>query len=137
MRPLERSQQDLARIRTLGPLAGQIDAIFHHRIERRVRRDATVSYQGQRFEVPYELSGRTVRLVVDPHRGQVLGVEDAKGRSLGAATPLDAQANLDRPRVRAQTPQPDGPGAPAPSTGPSLVDLALQHYYYPGQREDL
>jgi len=75
--------------------------------------------------------------VVDPHRGRVLGVEDAKGQSLAAATLLDAQANLDRPRVRATAPQPAEPGAPAPSTAPSLVDLALQHYYYPGQREDL
>ncbi|HYN76710.1 MAG TPA: AAA family ATPase, partial [Lamprocystis sp. (in: g-proteobacteria)] len=103
MTPLMRYQQDLPRIRTLGPLAGEIDALFHHRIERLVRRDGTVSYQGARFEVPFPLAGRTVRLVVDPHRGQVVGVEDAEGRSLGPATPLDAAGR---------------PGQPGPSAGP-------------------
>lgn len=34
-----------------------------------------MSYLGQRFEVPHELSGKTVRLVVDPHAARVLGVE--------------------------------------------------------------
>ncbi|WP_332397465.1 Mu transposase C-terminal domain-containing protein [Burkholderia ubonensis] len=36
---------------------------------RHVRRDGTVSYQSRRFEVPYELTGQTVTLVVDPHAG--------------------------------------------------------------------
>lgn len=127
--PLARYQRDLPRIRTLGPLASQIETLFYHRIERLVRRDGTVSYQGTRFEVPYALAGRTVRLVVDPHRGRVVGVEDAEGRSLGAATPLDALANLDRPRARALPIDPDAPSAPPPGAGPSLVDLAVQRYY--------
>jgi len=129
MTPLMRYQQDLARIRTLGPLAGEIDALFHHRIERLVRRDGTVSYQGARFEVPFPLAGRTVRLVVDPHRGQVVGVEDAEGRSLGPATPLDALANLDRPRVRALPPDPEAQAGPRAGARPSLVDLAVTQYY--------
>ena len=33
-------------------------------------------------------------LVVDPHTQKVLGVEDADGQPLGAATPLDAVANV-------------------------------------------
>ena len=56
--PLARYQQDLARIRTLGALAARLDALFHHRVTRLVRNDGTVSYQGTRFEVPYELSGQ-------------------------------------------------------------------------------
>ncbi|MCP5119326.1 MAG: transposase family protein, partial [bacterium] len=96
--PLERYQQDLPRIRTLGTLAARLDELFHHRVKRQVRKDGTVSYQGERFEVPYELSGRSVRLVVDPHARNVLGVEDENGQSLGAATPLDAVANVQRKR---------------------------------------
>ena len=129
MTPLTRYQQDLPRIRTLGSQAAQIDAIFYHRIERMVRRDGTVSYQSARFEVPFELVGRTVRLVVDPHHGKVVGVEDAQGVSLGAATPLDALANLDRPRVRATPPDPDVEPGSGSGSGPTLVDLAMQDYY--------
>jgi hypothetical protein len=65
--PLARYQQDLSKIRPLGLLAAKLDALFHHRVSRRVRKDGTVSYQGKRFEVPFELSGKTVCLVVDPH----------------------------------------------------------------------
>lgn len=124
---LWRYQQDLARVRSLGQMASQIDAIFHHRVERFVRKDGTVSYQGSLFEVAYEWVGRTVQLVVDPHVGRVLGVEDEEGKSLGAATPLDALANLHRKRRK--------PGAttsaqtPPPAKGPNLVELALRRYH--------
>ena len=47
---------------------------------RLVRRDGTVSYDGARFEVPYELCGRKVELVVDPHTARVIGVEDEDGK---------------------------------------------------------
>ena len=61
--PLARYQRDLPRIRSLGAKAAQLDALFHHRVARSVKKDGTVSYLGQRFEVPYELSGKAVRLV--------------------------------------------------------------------------
>ncbi len=64
--PLDRYQQDLPRIRTLGHRAARLDELFHHRLGRKVRKDGTVSYQGDRFEVPYELSAQRVVLVVDP-----------------------------------------------------------------------
>ena len=44
--PLQRYQQDLPRMRTLGPLAEKIDEVFYHRIVRKVRKvrkDGTVS----------------------------------------------------------------------------------------------
>ena len=63
-----------------------------------MRKDGTVSYLGRRFEVPYELSGKTVKLVVDPHAERVVGVEDETGKSLGAATELDQIANQTRVR---------------------------------------
>ena len=50
--PLARYQQDLPKIRPLGQFAAQLDALFHHRIKRYVRRDGTVSYLGAGFEVP-------------------------------------------------------------------------------------
>jgi putative transposase len=128
--PLERYQQDLARIRTLGQRAATLDALFHHRIARKVRRDGTVSYQGDRFEVPYELSGRQVVLVVDPHTGQVHGVEDAQGQPLGTATPLDAVANVERRRRKPEPAEPPARGTPAE---PDAVELAYRAYYGDGE----
>lgn len=134
--PLSRYQQDLPRIRSLGQRAAQLDAIFYHRVSRKVRKDGTVSYQGQDFEVPYELSGKTVRLVVDPHAERVVGVEDEEGRSLGTATPLDPIANARRRRCR---PVPDGATALTPPPNPKIpnpVELAFQQYHGQTKWED-
>ena len=125
--PLERYQQDLPKIRTLGPRAAQIDALFLHRIQRLVRKDGTVSYLSQRFEVPYELANKTVQLVIDPHARTVLGVQDDKGNAIGLATPLDALANAKRTRHK---PTPVEPPALVARTGPNLVELAYQQYHH-------
>jgi transposase InsO family protein len=135
--PRERYQQDLPNIRLLGQKAARLDELFHHRVARKVRKDGTVSYQGQDFEVPFELSGKTVQLVVDPHGETVVGVEDAEGKSLGGATPLDATANAHRRRRR---PDPDeaanfaGPPGPG-GASPNRVELAYGQYYGQPQRE--
>lgn len=129
--PLARYQQDLPKIRSLGPQAAHIDALFHHRIKRFVRKDGTVSYQGTRFEVPFELAGKTIRLVVDPHAGTVLGVENESGEHVGSATPLDALANLKRVR-RKPAPMGDVPATERAAT--NLVELAYQQYH--GIEED-
>jgi transposase InsO family protein len=123
--PLARYQRDLARIRNLGTKAAQLDSLFHHRIKRFVRKDGTVSYLGERFEVPYELSGKTVQLVVDPHCARVVGVEDDTGKSLGQATALDAIANIKRVRRK------PGPAqmSSAARSGPNLVELAHAKYH--------
>jgi hypothetical protein len=123
--PLTRYQQDLPKIRSLGQRAAQLDAIFPHRLSRFVRKDGTVSYHRKRFEVPYELAGKTVCLVVDPHSATVLGVEDKEGLSLGAATPLDALANTHRTRRK-----PPLPATPSASkSGPNLIELAYQRHH--------
>ena len=127
--PLARYQQDLPSVRTLGARAAQLDQLFLHRISRKVKKDGTVSYLGQRFEVPFELSGQTVQLVVDPHVQQVVGVENAQGEAIGQATPLDALANATRQR---RTPTPAA--ALPPATGPNLVELAYRQYH--GIREE-
>ena len=125
--PLQRYQRDLARIRTLGMLAEQIDELFYHRVERKVRKDGTVSYQGEHFEVPYELSGKQVVLVVDPHIQQVLGVENDQGESLGAATPLDVVANVNRKRRKAQPKQASVVSDP---DAENEVELAYRQYHH-------
>ena len=125
MTPLARYQRDLPRIRSLGARAAQLDALFHHRIQRLVRKDGTVSYQGQRFEVPFELAARTVKLVVDPHAGRVVGVEDDAGVSLGQATALDMIANNHRTR-RKSTPADPSLGA---RQGANLVEIAHARHH--------
>lgn len=125
--PLARYQKDLPKIRQLGQRAGILDALFYHRIKRHVRKDGTVSWQGDQFEVAYELAGKDVQLVVDPHSGNVIEVEDEAGKSLGPATKLDAVANLNRTR-RKPKPEPDA-GQRAARTGPNLVELALKKYH--------
>jgi hypothetical protein len=136
--PLERYQQDLPNLRLLGQKAARLDELFHHRVARKVRRDGTVSYQGRDFEVPFELSGKTVQLVVDPHGETVVGIEDAEGQSLGMATPLDPIANARRRRRR---PDPDDAssfaGSPAPGgASPNGVELAYGQYYDQPEREE-
>jgi transposase InsO family protein len=123
--PLSRYQRDLPRIRLLGPLAATLDELFWHRVKRLVRRDGTVSYEGKRFEVPYELTGQHVRLVVDPHTGAVMHVENEAGKTIGAATELDAIANSTRRRQRPQT----EPATAGPATGPNLIEIAHRQQF--------
>ena len=87
-----------------------------------------MSYLGQRFEVPYELSGKTVRLVVDPHGARVVGVEDEAGVSLGQATALDVLANLDRVRRKPEA-VPASTAMSGARSGPNLVELAHARYH--------
>jgi len=120
--PLERYRKDLIQIRPLGPFASRLDELFLHRHDRLVRKDGTVSYLGERFEVPYELIGKKVKLVVDPHREKVIGVESENGDSLGKAILLDPLANCHRKR---RTPAP----CETPTrgrTGANLVEMALE-----------
>jgi putative transposase len=124
--PLERYQLDLSRIRPLGDYANRIDEIFLHRESRKVRKDGTVSYGGSLFEVPFELSGKTIWLKVDPHRKIIVGLEDKEGESLGVAVPLDARANLHRKRHK---PGGDPEIADTPSTGPNPVETAMREHY--------
>ena len=122
--PLQRWSQELVHIRSLAPFASHLDALFYHRHRRTVRKDGTVAFAGKRFEVPYELAGRTVMLVVDPHEGKALHVETEDGQPLGAVTPLDALANTHRPRSRPAA-APETASAPA---GANVVDLAYEQH---------
>ena len=88
-----------------------------------------MSYQGRDFEVPYELSGKTVRLIVDPHLQQVVGVEDEDGNNLGAATPLDVLANCHRRRRRPEAANTSTTNTMPAAAGPNLVELAFDQHY--------
>ena len=111
--------------------------MFHHRIKRYVRKDGTVSYLGAMFEVPYELSGKTVLLVVDPHAGVVVGVEDEAGEMLGLApgsmrmpTCTGCGENLlgTARAGTAQRPHPDRNGAGAVPRQAGGLKMYLQHF---------
>ena len=126
--PLSVWQQGLKAVQPLGPLALQLDEIFYHRIPRKVRKDATVSYLGQRFEVPYELSRHPVLLVVDPQQQQVLFVESEAGERLGQATPLDLSANQHRKRRKSEAASPSEHGASS-QLSDSVVTQALEQQH--------
>ena len=126
--PLARYQKDLLKIRTLGQRAVNLDAIFMHRVSRFVRKDGTVSYEGKFFEVPFELAGQTVQLVVDPHTETVVGVENSAGESLGQATMLDAMGNMQRVRRKPQ-PADDTATTHSHRTGPNMIETALVQYH--------
>jgi hypothetical protein len=100
--------------------------VFHHRVTRRVRKDGTVSYLGQRFELPYGLAGQSVQLVVDPHAQRVIGAETPSGEPLGAATALDTIANAHRRRHKLQA----EPSVSPTGNGPNLVELALHKHHF-------
>lgn len=121
--PLDRFREDLVHIRTLGFKAARIDDIFYHRVERTVRKNGTVSWEGMEFEVAYEQVGEKIKLIVDPHTNKALRIESVFGDDLGPVTPLDAVANLHRRRQRPH----DAP-APVLKQLENSVELAYREY---------
>lgn len=98
--PLARWQQDLLKVRQLGSTACDLDSYFYHRIKRTVNKNGAVNWQGDPFEVSYELCGQEVYLVVDPHEDKVLGIESLEYEDLGAVHPQNKHANCNRARQR-------------------------------------
>ncbi len=125
--PLMRYQQDLARIRTLGRKALKLNELFYHRVSRKVRRDGTVAWDGNRFEVDYVLVGKQVQLVIDPHAGEALRVEDEEGEMLSMVIPLDVKANCQRKRRKPEIVE-TGEDKPMET---NLVEMALAQYNNP------
>lgn len=123
--PLQRWQNDLIHIRPLGSFAEKLEEIFYHRHKRKVRKDGTVFYDGKCFEVPYELSGKNVVLVVSPHDKKAICVESEEGAVLGAVTLLDAIANINRKRSRPKEKSLDITELPRAF---NMVELALENY---------
>jgi len=100
--PLDRWRDDLVHVRQLGFKAEKIDDIFCHRIERTVRKDGTLSWEGKQFETAFALADKKINLVIDPHTNTALRVESVLGDDLGSVTPLDKIGNLNRKRQRPQ-----------------------------------
>jgi len=121
--PLDCWRNDLVHVRPLGLKANIIDDIFYHRVERTVKKDGTVSWIGMRFEVPYEQAGEKVQLVIDPHANKALRIESVFGDDLGAVTPLDKHANLNRKRQR-----PHNAPAPTLKQAENAVEIAYREY---------
>jgi len=98
--PLQKWTQDIPNIRQLDKgLAGKIDEIFMHRIKRFIRKDGTISLDGKLFEVPYELSGLTVTVLIDPSSNTPKAIYSTKDNTyLGSVTPLDKRSNATRTR---------------------------------------
>lgn len=121
--PLDCWRDGLIHVRSLGFKAAKIDNIFCHRVERRVRKDGTVSWENKQFEVPYQLVGEKVTLVVDPHTQIALRVESELGDDLGAVILLDTHANLNRKRQR-----PHHSSTKKQKQTENAVDLAFREY---------
>ncbi len=139
--PLQRFQQDIHQQRLLGLLGYQLDDLFQHRLKRKVRKDATLSYLSRFYEVPYTLASKTVMLVVDPHKQQPLRVESLSGETLGDITPLDVYANNRRRRHRPAA-EPKSDKAPPPPEQNLIekilrrqVDFLAKQYKAPDTRK--
>jgi putative transposase len=99
--PIACWREGLVHVRSLTPaIASKIDDIFYHRIQRRVRKDGTINWEGKRFEVDHHQVDEKVILVFDPHSGKPIRIETTSGKDLGTAVLLDLNANLHRKRQR-------------------------------------
>jgi hypothetical protein len=67
------------------------------------------------------------RISVRSNTGRVLGVEDEDGQHLGAASPLDGVANVQRRRRKPQPPSVCSP----PGGDDNAVELAYRRYHGP------
>ena len=102
MTPLMRYQKDLLSIQPLGVIATNIDEYFYHRIKRAVKKDGTVSYDNQHYEVDFSFVGKVVYLVIDPHCKKALYVESQDSEMRGSVFLLNKQKNNQRQRHRPQ-----------------------------------
>lgn len=125
--PINRYQRDLSRIRPLGEKAARLDELFYHRIERKVRKDGAISYEGTRFEVDYRLSGKWITLVIEPHQQQIIGIEEEEGAALQPVVKQDVIANSQRQRVRRQQAMDENNATT--KTGTSPIDIAVRKHY--------
>lgn len=99
--PIERWRKDLLHVRQLTPmLADRIDDIFYHRVSRVVRKDGTISWEGNSYEVHHNLVGETITLLFNPQTQQPIRLETVFGDNLGSVVLSNAKNNLHRTRQR-------------------------------------
>lgn len=106
--PLARFQAGLAQVRTLDALA--LQTAFLWRETRKVRKDATISLQGNTYRVDAHLAGRTLELRFDPFDLSTLDLY-LDGRHLGRAVVLTQgrQRHLAVQRLVTDPPDPPQP----------------------------
>jgi transposase InsO family protein len=93
MKPIDRFGIDLARVRFLAP-SEHNDELFFAEAVRKVKKDNTFSFLGQRYETPVDLRDKEIQLRYDRHRTDNAAVVIYhKGQRMGAARLLDAVAN--------------------------------------------
>jgi len=99
--PISLWRDELHHVKSLLPhMVEQIDDLFYHREKRKVRKDGTISWNGNFYEVAHKFVGEIVMLVFDPHTHNTIRIETDLGEYLGAVAPLDLDANLNRSRQR-------------------------------------
>jgi hypothetical protein len=76
------------------------EKIFYHRIKRKVNKDATISINRQLYEVPYELSGKSVTVAIMPSTNKPVCIEDNDYNEIGHVSILNVHGNLDSKRQR-------------------------------------
>jgi putative transposase len=123
--PFQHWLDEVQHLRSLPP-GTDLDQVFLHRASRKVRKDATVRFQGRFYEVPPELVGKQVELRFeprDPHAQPPTVFLD--GTFVSDSVPLDRLKNSIRKRRRHL-------GNPEPHSAPSGLDpLGLiedEHY---------
>jgi putative transposase len=98
--PLSRYRKDIELINPVKMSMSDFEKIFYQRISRRINKDGSFSLDGKLYEVPYELSGKTVFIGLTPSTRAPQVIEDEAGNDLGAIIDLDAKSNLHRKRQR-------------------------------------
>lgn len=122
--PIARWRQDLSHVRPITTsIAERLDDIFCHYVVRTVRKDGTISWDGNCFEVHHNLVGEKVTLVVDPHTQTILRIENSIGDDLGKAHPIDRITNMHRKRQR-----PHHEEAKIIQPSESMVEMVHQEY---------
>jgi transposase InsO family protein len=96
-----------------------LDAVFLHRAQRKVRKDGTVRFAGGLFEVRPELVGKTVELRFDPKDREARPRVFLDSRFLCDTVPLDRLRNASRARRR-------NLGQPDPWVEPTGIDPLAQ-----------
>jgi len=107
------------------PRGKDLDEVFLHRAERKVRKDGTVRWAGRLFEVRPELVGKTVELRYDPTERNARPRVFVDERFVCDTVPLDRYKNASRRRRR-------NLGGPDPTIKPTEIDpldqIQKEHY---------
>ncbi len=98
--PIERWRKELVHVRHLSPgTIERLDDLFLHRVKRRVKKDASVSWESRLYEVHHSQVGEDITLIVASHAHKVVRAETVFGDHL-SVTQLDKRANAHRKRQR-------------------------------------